>query len=305
MVEHDSGAPGPGSVQLRTTAIGLNFIDVYFRTGLYPRPLPFVPGLEGAGIVEEVGPQGVGLVPGDRVAWASVPGSYSERLVAPAPLLVKIPDGISDETAAAVMLQGMTAHYLVHGVRQTRPGDVAVVHAAAGGVGLLLIQMLKAAGATVLGTCSTAEKEALARGAGADHVVRYTEQDFTAETRRVTDGAGAHVVYDSVGRTTFQGSLESLRPRGLLALFGQSSGKVPPMDPQLLNDHGSLFLTRPSLVHYTRGEELELRASAVLDAVAAGDLSVRIGDRFSLSDAAQAHSALEGRKTTGKVLLIP
>ena len=275
---HDPGVPGAGAVRVRVNAAGVNFIDVYFRTGLYPAPLPFVVGLEGAGVVEAVGEGVAGLAPGDRVAWASVPGSYAEAVVAPADRLVRVPDAVPLEVAAASMLQGMTAHYLVHGTRETRPGDVALVHAAAGGVGLLLVQMLKAAGARVIGTCSTADKEALAREAGADDVVRYTEHDFTAEVRRLTAGRGVDVVYDSVGATTFDGSLAALRPRGLLILFGQSSGPVPPFDLQRLNLGGSLFITRPSLAHYARDRaELELRAGAVLGAVAAGRLRVRIG----------------------------
>jgi len=298
--------PGPGAVRVRTAAAGVNFVDVYFRTGLYPRPLPFVPGLEGAGTIEAVGEGVAGFAPGDRVAWASAPGSYAEHVIAPARMIIPVPDDIADEVAAAAMLQGMTAHYLTHGVRETRPGDVALVHAAAGGVGLLLVQMLKAAGATVVGTCSTAEKEALARGAGADHVVRYDEDDFVARTREITDGRGVDVAFDSVGKTTFQGSLASLRPRGLLCLYGQSSGKVEPFDLQRLNDGGSLFVTRPSLLHYTATrEELERRAGEVLDAIAEGALDVRIGARFPLADAAEAHRALEGRATTGKVLLVP
>ncbi|TMA67984.1 MAG: quinone oxidoreductase [Deltaproteobacteria bacterium] len=303
---HDPGVPGAGAVRVRVDAAGVNFIDVYFRTGLYPAPLPFVVGLEGAGVVEAVGESVAGLAPGDRVAWASVPGSYAEAVVAPADRLVRVPDAVPLEVAAASMLQGMTAHYLVHGTRETRPGDVVLVHAAAGGVGLLLVQMLKAAGARVIGTCSTADKEALAREAGADDVVRYTEHDFTAEARRLTAGRGVDVVYDSVGATTFDGSLAALRPRGLLVLFGQSSGPVPPFDLQRLNLGGSLFITRPSLAHYTRDRaELELRAGAVLGAVAAGRLRVRIGARFPLAEAAAAHRALEGRATAGKVLLLP
>jgi NADPH2:quinone reductase len=301
----DPGAPGAGQVRVRVAAAGVNFIDVYFRTGAYPRPLPFVAGLEGAGVVEACGAGVSELLVGDRVAWASAPGSYAEALLAPAAVLVKVPGAVSDEVAAAAMLQGMTAHYLVHGVRETRTGDVALVHAAAGGVGLLLVQMLKQAGAVVIGTCSTAEKEALARGAGADHVVRYGERDFVAAAREWTGGRGCDVVYDSVGRTTFEGSLRALRPRGLVALFGQSSGAVPAFDLQQLNALGSLFVTRPSLAHYvaTR-DELLLRAGAVLSAVARGTLDVRIGARFALADAAEAHRALEGRRTTGKVLLL-
>lgn len=304
--EVSPGAPGPGAVRVRTAACGVNFIDVYFRTGLYPRPLPFVLGLEGAGTVEAVGEGVTDLAEGDRVAWSSVPGSYADAVMAPTALLVRVPEGVALDVAAASMLQGMTAHYLVHGTRETRPGDVALVHAAAGGVGLLLVQILKAAGATVIGTCSTEEKEALARDAGADHVIRYTQEEFAPRTRELTDGRGVDVVYDSVGQTTFPGSLASLRPRGLLVLFGQSSGKVPPFDLQQLNDRGSLFVTRPSLLHYTATrEELELRSREVLNAVVRGELEVRIGARFALDDAAEAHRALEGRRTTGKVLLVP
>ena len=220
--------------------------------------------------------------------------------------MVRVPDGVDLETAAAAMLQGMTAHYLVNGVRQTAPGDVALVHAGAGGVGLLLTQLLKRAGATVIATCSTEEKIALSRGAGADHVVRYTETDFADAVREITEGQGCHVVYDAVGKTTFEGSLASLRPRGLLALYGQSSGPPPAFDLQRLNNQGSLFVTRPSLAHYTATrEELELRAGEILGAIAAGELDVRIGARYALDDSAAAHRALEGRATTGKVLLIP
>ncbi len=304
--ERPVGEPGPGQVRIALRAAGLNFIDVYFRTGLYPRPLPFVAGLEGAGVVEAVGPEVTELEAGDRVAWASVPGSYAEQLIAPAASLVRIPVDVDDETAAACLLQGMTAHYLVHGCRTTRAGDVALVHAAAGGVGLLLIQLLVEAGATVVGTCGSAEKVELARAAGAEHVIRYDEHDFAAEVERITSGARCHVVYDSVGQSTFEGSLSSLRPRGLLVLFGQSSGPPPPFDLQRLGALGSLFVTRPSLAHYTATrEELEERAGAVLGAIEAGRLSVRIGARFPLAEAAEAHRALEGRRTTGKVLLIP
>jgi len=304
--EHDPGEPGPGSVRIRVSASGVNFIDVYMRSGLYPRPTPFVVGLEGAGVVEAIGPAAEGLAEGDRVAWSSVPGSYAEVLIAPAERLVSVPAGISDEVAAAAMLQGMTAHYLLHGVRRTAPGDTALVHAAAGGVGLLLIQLLKAAQVRVMGTCSTEEKEALARRAGADVVVRYTEQDFASAAREWTGGRGVDVVYDSVGKTTFEASMKALRPRGLLCLYGQSSGVVPPFDLNRLNAMGSLFVTRPSLAHYTANRaELEERASAVLGAIAGGDLEVRIGAEFPLERAADAHDALEGRRTTGKVLLLP
>jgi NADPH2:quinone reductase len=240
------------------------------------------------------------------VAWASVPGSYATAVLAPPELLVHVPAGVDDETAAATMLQGMTAQYLVHGTRQTRAGDHALVHAAAGGVGLLLVQVLKAAGARVLGTCSTEEKAALVREAGADEVVLYTREDFAAAARRFTGGAGVDVVYDAVGQSTFDGSLASLRPRGLLVSFGQASGPVPPFEIRRLGDHGSLFLTRPSLVHYTATRaELEERAAGVFDAITAGTLRVRIGARYPLAEAAAAHRALEGRSTTGKVLLLP
>ncbi len=301
---HAPGEPGAGEVRVRVAAAGVNFIDVYFRTGLYPRPLPFIEGLEGAGQVEAVGPGVTGLAVGDRVAWAGVGSSYAQLVNAPAERVVKVPDGVSEEQAAAVMLQGMTAHYLVHGIRSTRPGDTALVHAAAGGAGLLLVQTLKRAGAAVIGTCSSAEKEKLVREVGADHVIRYTETDFAEEVRKITDDRGVDVVYDSVGKSTFEGSLASLRPRGLLALFGQSSGPVPPFALQRLNDLGSLFLTRPSLAHYTRDRaELEERAHAVLSGVADGWLRVRIGARYPLAAAAEAQRALEGRATTGKVLL--
>jgi NADPH2:quinone reductase len=304
--DYDPGAPGPGQLRVRVAAAGVNFIDVYFRTGLYPRPLPFVIGLEGAGEVEAVGAGVRDLAPGDRVAWASIPSSYAEAVVLPAERAVRVPEGVPTRVAAAVMVQGMSAHYLAHGTRQTRPGDVALVHAAAGGAGLLLVQVLKRAGATVIGTCSSAEKEALARGAGADHVIRYSEVEFAPRVRELTGGRGADVVYDSVGRATFEGSLQSLRPRGLLVLFGQSSGPVPPFDLSRLNALGSLFVTRPSLAHYTQDRaELLLRAGAVLSAVAAGELEVRIGAEFPLEKAADAHRALEGRRTTGKVLLLP
>lgn len=298
--------PGPGQVRVELAAAGLNYIDTYFRTGLYPRPLPFVCGLEGAGTVEAVGPEVTSLSAGDRVSWASVPGSYGQHVVGSAAQMVAVPEGVELTVAAAAMLQGMTAHYLVDGVRTTAPGDVALVHAGAGGVGLILTQLLKQAGATVIATCSTKEKEALSQAAGADHVIRYTERDFGAAVQEITGGVGCDVVYDAVGVTTFEGSLASLRPRGLLALYGQSSGPPPAFDLQRLNNQGSLFVTRPSLAHYTATrEELERRAGDVLGAIAAGKLDIRIGARFSLDDAASAHRALEGRATTGKVLLLP
>jgi NADPH2:quinone reductase len=306
LTEHPVGDPGPGQVRVRSAAAGVNFIDVYFRTGLYPRPLPFVSGLEGAGTVETLGEGVTGLAVGDRVAWSGVPGSYAEHVLAPVASLVRLPDGVDARTGAAAMLQGMTAHYLVHGTRATKPGDLALVHAAAGGAGLLTVQLLARAGARVIGTCSTPEKQALAREAGCEHVIRYTETDFAAEVKRLTDGRGVDVVYDSVGRSTFEGSLTCLRPRGLLVLFGQSSGPVPPFDLGRLNGLGSLFITRPSLAHYMQDRaELELRAGEVLSAIEKGELKIRIGAEFPLAEAAAAHRALEGRETTGKVLLIP
>lgn len=302
--QRDVPDPGPGQVRVRIVAAGVNYIDVYFRTGLYPRPVPFVAGLEGAGRVEALGPGVRDLAVGDRVAWASVADSYAEHLCAPAERLVHVPDGVELDTAAAAMLQGMTAHYLVYSVRETRPGDLALVHAAAGGAGLLLVQLLTRAGVRVIGTCSTDAKAALVREAGAEHVIRYDQIDFAPEVRRLSEGRGAHVVYDSVGRTTFEQSLRCLRPRGLCVLFGQSSGPVESFDLRKLNDLGSLFVTRPSLAHYTATrEELVLRAGAVLQAVRRGELGIRIGGRWPLERAADAHRALESRATTGKLLL--
>lgn len=304
--DRDPGPPGPGQVRVRVAAAGVNFIDVYFRTGLYPRALPFVAGVEGAGRVLSAGEGVRGLAAGDRVAWASAPGSYAEIVNAPAAQLVRLPDAVGEEVAAAAMLQGMTAHYLVYAIRPPEPGATALVHAAAGGTGLLLVQTAKAAGLRVVATCGSAEKAALVREAGADVVIRYDETEFAAAAREATGGRGVDVVYDGVGRATFDGSLASLRPRGLLALFGQASGPVPPLDLQRLNAGGSLVVTRPSLAHFvaTRAE-LEQRAHAVLDAIASGALRIRIGARFPLERAADAHRALESRATTGKVLLLP
>ncbi len=304
--EIELAPPGPGFARLRLERIGVNFIDTYHRTGLYPLPLPFVPGVEAAGVVEAIGPDVKDVAIGDRVAFALVPGSYAGACLAPVRQLVRIPDALPFDLAAATLLQGMTAHYLTHGVRTTRPGDTALVHATAGGTGGLLVQCLKAAGARVIATCSTAAKAELARAAGADEVVLYTREDFCARTRAWTDGRGVDVVYDSVGRSTFEGSLGSLRPRGLVCLFGQASGPVPPFDLGRLNGAGSLFVTRPSLGHYvaTRAE-LEERSAWVFDSLLTGALRQTIGGRYALADAATAHRDLEGRTTTGKLLLVP
>jgi NADPH:quinone reductase len=298
--------PGPGEARVRIEAAGVNFIDIYHRTGLYPRPLPFTPGVEGAGTVDAVGADVDHVAVGDRVAWALHPGSYAEAAVVPARLLVRVPEQVPLETAAALMLQGMTAHYLVESAYPLGPHDVAVVHAAAGGVGLLLVQMARAAGATVIGTCSTEEKAERVRRAGAGHVIRYTETPFRPEVRRFTGDAGATVVYDSVGQATFRESLASLRPRGVLVLYGQSSGKVEPVDPADLASGGSLFLTRPALADYVHDrDELEWRSGDIFARFAAGELDVRIHDVVPLADAAAAHRRLEGRETSGKLLLRP
>jgi NADPH:quinone reductase len=298
--------PKAGEVLVKLGASGLNYIDVYHRTGLYPLPLPFTPGLEGAGTIEAVGEGVTDFAVGQRVTYASQIGSYAEYVAAATDKLIKIPEKVDEQSAAAVMLQGMTAHYLVTSTYALKSGDTALVHAAAGGVGLLLIQMAKRIGARVIGTVSTEAKAELARGAGADEIIRYTEQDFEEEVKRITDGKGVQVVYDSVGKTTFLKSLKCLAPRGMLALFGQSSGSVEAFNPALLAQQGSVFLTRPSLFHYTATrKELEWRAGDVLNSVAAGELKLRIEKTFSLAETAEAHRQLEGRKTTGKVLLIP
>jgi NADPH2:quinone reductase len=298
--------PQPNEALVKIDAIGVNFIDVYHRTGLYPLPLPFTPGSEAAGTVESIGSEVSDIAVGDRVAYAMSVGSYAEYAAVPASRLVKMPEGIDAQTGAAAMLQGMTAHYLSTSTYPLKSGDTALVHAAAGGVGLLLIQMAKRAGARVFGTVSTQEKARLAREAGADEVILYTEQDFQQEVRRMTDGKGVQVVYDSVGKTTFMRSLDSLAPRGLLALFGQSSGSVPPFDAAMLAQKGSLYLTRPSLAQYTMTrEELLWRAGDVLNWITTGELKLRIEKTFPLSEAAEAHSQLEGRATTGKILLLP
>lgn len=300
-------SPRPGEAIVQVEAAGVNFIDIYLRTGLYATPpLPFILGQEAAGVVTAIG-EGVSEVrPGDRVAYSGVTGAYAQFAAVPAARLVKLPDGVTTKQGAAAILQGMTAQYLTTSTYPLKAGDTCLVHAAAGGVGLLLCQIAKMKGARVIGTVSTEEKARLARAAGADEVVLYTTQDFQAEVKRLTDGKGVQVVYDSVARTTFEKSLNCLAPRGMLVLFGQSSGPAPPIDPLLLMQKGSLFLTRPSLNHYTlTREELVERASQVFGWIQQGKLRVHIGAEFPLKDAAAAHRALEGRQTTGKVLLIP
>jgi NADPH:quinone reductase len=299
--------PGPGEARVRLAAAGVNFIDVYLRTGLYRREPPFTLGQEGAGEVDAVGEDVTDVSVGDYVAFAGVTGSYAEYIVAPADRLVPFnPTLVEARVAAAAMLQGMTAHYLTHSTFPLQEGQTALVHAAAGGVGLLLCQMARMLGATVIGTAGSEEKARLAKSAGADAVIVYTQQDFVEETRRITGGEGVHVVYDSVGRDTFEGSLDCLRRRGYLVLFGQSSGSVPPFDLQVLNQKGGLFVTRPSLAQYTATrKELLWRAESVLSWVGNNTLEVRIGGAYPLSEAAQAHRDLEGRRTTGKLILIP
>jgi len=306
LVEMPTPAPGPGQALVRIAASGVNFIDVYFRSGLYKVDLPITLGSEAAGTIESIGPDVADFAPGDRVAYAMVRGSYADYAVVPAAQLVKIPDQVDFNSAAAAMLQGMTAHYLTHSTYPLGQGNICLVHAAAGGAGRLIAQMAKARGARVIGTVSTEEKAAAARESGVDDAVLYTTVDFEAEVKRLTGGRGVDVVYDSVGRTTFDRSLACLRPRGTLALFGQSSGSVPPFDPQVLNTRGSVYLTRPSLAHYvlTR-EELLWRAGDVLTAVASGGLSLRIDRVYPLSDARSAHRDLESRRTVGKLLIVP
>lgn len=299
--------PGPGELLVDVAAAGVNFIDTYHRGGTYPRSLPFVPGVEGAGRVAAVGPGVDGVRAGDRVAWADAPGSYAEQVVVPAERVVPVPANMDDETAAAALLQGMTAHYLTVSTYPVGEGDSVVVHAAAGGVGLLLTQLVTARGGRVIGTVSTAEKEQLAREAGAAEVIRYTKvDDLAAAVRGLTGGDGVAVVYDGVGASTFDASLAALRPRGMLVLFGAASGPVPPFDLQRLNSAGSVFLTRPTLRHYTTTrEELTWRAAEVYAAVASGALRIRIGGRYPLEQAREAHEELQGRRTTGKLLLLP
>jgi NADPH2:quinone reductase len=299
--------PGEGQAVIHIEAAGVNYVDVYFRTGLYKAPsLPFIPGQEAAGTVAAVGPGVTEVAVGDRVAYTGVPGAYAELAVVPAARLVKIPEGITTHQAAAAMLQGITAHLLASSTYPLKPGDVCIVHAAAGGVGQLLCQVAKLRGARVFGTVSTEEKARIARAAGADEVILYSQQDFSAEAKRLNGGKGVQVIYDGVGRATFEKGLDTLVPRGLMVLFGQASGPVPPFDPAVLNQKGSLYLTRPSMGHYIADrDELMWRAGEVLGWTATGKLTLSIDREMPLADAADAHRALEGRETTGKVLLIP
>jgi len=297
--------PGAGEARIKLEAIGVNYIDIYQRTGLYPQPMPFTVGREGAGIIDAIGANVTEVKKGDRVAYAMEPGAYAEYAVVPAWKLVPIPPSVDSRSAAAIMLQGMAAHYLARDTYPLKKGETALVHAAAGGVGLLLIQVAKRLGARVFGTVSTEEKAGLAREAGADEVILYTQADFAAEVKRLTNGEGVQVVYDSVGQSTFEKSLDCLRPRGYLVLFGQSSGPVPPFNLGNLAK-GSLFVTRPTLLHYMRNrEELLQRSGDLFRWLATGELRLRIGKTFPLSDAAEAHRQLAGRATVGKVLLIP
>src|SRR5882724_6911564 len=298
--------PKAGEARVKIDVIGVNCIDVYHRTALYPMKTPFTLGVEGAGIVDAVGDGVTEVKKGDRVAYAMIPGSYAEYAIVPATKLVPVPESVDTKTAAAVMLQGMTAHYLTHSTYPLKKGDTALVHAAAGGAGLLLVQLAKMRGARVIGTVSTETKAELARQAGADELILYTQSDFLEEVKQLTDGKGVNVVYDSVGATTFDKSLDCLKPRGYLVLFGQSSGPVPPFDPGKLAAKGSLFLTRPSLAHYTLNRaELLQRSGDLFDWIASGKLKLRVEHTFSMSDAAEAHRQLEGRKTTGKLVLFP
>jgi NADPH:quinone reductase len=299
-------APKAGEVLVKLAAVGVNFIDTYQRKGLYKMQPPFTPGQEAAGVVTALGSGVADVRVGDRVAYAGIVGAYAEYATVPAERVVVVPDGVSPKEAAAGLLQGMTAHYLTSSTYPLKPGDTCLVHAAAGGMGLLLCQIAKLKGARVIGTVSTEEKAALARAAGATEVILYTKQDFEAAVKELTRGSGVQVVYDSVGKTTFDKSLDCLARRGMMVLYGQSSGPVAPFDPQVLNQKGSLFLTRPTLAHYiaTRADLLA-RAGAVLGLMRAGTLKVRIGHEFPLAQAAAAHRELEARQTTGKVLLIP
>lgn len=298
--------PGPGQAVVKIEAAGVNFIDIYFRTGLYPAELPITNGQEGAGIVTAVGNGVTDVSVGDRVGFTGIHGSYAEYAAVAANRLISIPDGIATKTAAAAMLQGMTAHYLSRSTFKVDSSHTALIHACAGGVGLLLVAMAKKFGARVIGTCSTEEKAAKATAAGADEVILYTQQDFESECRRLTGGQGVDVVYDAVGKSTWEGSLNSLKPRGMMVTFGNASGPVPPLAPLELTKRGSLYLTRPSLFAYVASrEDLEWRASDVFEWIRSGDLNIHVGGEFPLSEAAEAQTRLAGRKTMGKLVLIP
>lgn len=306
LVERPRPAPGPGQVRVKNAACGVNFIDIYHRTGFYPQPLPLVPGLEGAGTVDAVGVGVTGYQPGDRVAYPNSLGAYAEYTCLAQDRVVPVPDGLDLELAAAAMLQGLTAHALTHSVYAIEPGDAVLIHAAAGGAGQMLVQMAKLRGARVIATVSTEAKAQTARARGADEVILYSKDDFVAETRRLTDGAGVHAVYDSVGASTFLKGFEVLRRRGTMVLFGQSSGPVEPMSPLLLLQKGSLFLTRPSLFDYiAEAPELAARSRDLFAWLADGRVSLRIDRRLPLADAAAAHELLASRATSGKLLLVP
>ena len=302
--EVEVGDPGPGQVKLRQEAASLNFIDVYHRTGLYPQAMPFIPGVEGAGVVEAIGPDVASLKPGDRVAYGGPLGGYAEKRLIHADRLVKLPEAISSDQAAAMMLQGMTAHMLLRAVYKVQPGDTILIHAAAGGVGLIACQWAKSLGATVIGAVGTDEKAELARAHGCDHSIVYTRQDFVAEVDRITGGKKLPVVYDSVGKDTFMNSLDCLRPRGMMVSFGNSSGPPDPFPPGILAQKGSLFLTRPTLYNYTAtAEELRQAAAELFDVVSSGKVKIEVKQRFALKDAAEAHRALEARETKGSTVL--
>jgi NADPH2:quinone reductase len=300
------GEPGQGQARIRHTAIGVNFIDTYQRSGMYPMQLPATAGNEGAGVVEAVGPGVTQVKAGDRVAYTGQVGSYSGQRLLPAERLVKIPEGISDEQAASMMLKGMTVQYLIHRTYAVKPGDTVLWHAAAGGVGLIACQWLKAIGATVIGTVGSEEKAKLAKSHGADHVINYSTENFVARVKEITGGKGLPVVYDSVGKTTWEGSLDCLRPLGMMVFFGNASGPVPPLNTGILAQKGSLYVTRPTLMTYTASRaDLELTSRSLFDVVKSGKVKIEVSARYKLADAAQAHRDLEGRKTTGSVILQP
>ncbi|MET8429326.1 quinone oxidoreductase [Nocardia sp. NPDC004860] len=304
-VEVPDPQAGPGQLLVRTQASGINFIDTYIRTGRYPQAVPYIPGSEGSGVVTAVGPDVTEFRVGDRVAWAAAPASYAEQVVVPAAVAIPVPDGVDAPVAASALLQGMTAHYLIESIYKPEPGESVLVHAGAGGVGLILTQLLAARGVRVITTVSTDDKEKLSRDAGAAEVLRY-DDDIAARARELTDGAGVAATYDSVGASTFESSLAATRIRGMVALFGAASGPVPPFDLQRLNPLGSLFVTRPTLAHYTRDRaELLWRAGDIMTAIADGRLHIRVGGSYPLAQAEQAHRDLEGRRTTGSIVLVP